>query len=125
VHQLRGRVGRGDEASSCILLYHGPLSETAHARLAILRESEDGFRIAEEDLKLRGEGDLLGIKQSGLPGFRLADLAIHADLLEMARSDARNLTLADPQLASARGEAVRMLLYVMRRDEAIRFLRAG
>ena len=125
VHQLRGRVGRGDEASSCILLYHGPLSETAHARLAILRESEDGFRIAEEDLKLRGEGDLLGIKQSGLPGFRLADLAVHADLLEMARSDARNLTLADPQLAMPRGEAVRMLLYVMRRDEAIRFLRAG
>ena len=125
VHQLRGRVGRGDEASSCILLYHGPLSETAHARLAILRETEDGFRIAEEDLKLRGEGDLLGIKQSGLPGFRLADISVHADLLEMARTDARNLTLADPQLATPRGEAVRMLLYLMRRDEAIRFLRAG
>ena len=125
IHQLRGRVGRGSEASSCILMYHGPLSETAHARLAVLRESEDGFRIAEEDLRLRGEGDLLGTQQSGLPGFRLADLSAHADLLEMARTDARNITTSDPDLSSDRGKAIRMLLYLMRRDEAIRFLRAG
>ncbi|MBW3098417.1 ATP-dependent DNA helicase RecG [Pseudohoeflea coraliihabitans] len=125
IHQLRGRVGRGTEASSCILLYHGPLSETAHARLAVLRDSEDGFRIAEEDLRLRGEGDLLGTQQSGLPGFRLANLAAHADLLEVARSDARNVIAADPDLSGPRGPALRMLLYLMRRDEAIRFLRAG
>lgn len=125
LHQLRGRVGRGDGASSCILLYHGPLGETAGARLAVLRETEDGFRIAEEDLKLRGEGEVLGTRQSGLPGFRLANLAAHADLLEIARADARTVLQADPALSSARGKALRMLLYLMRRDEAIRFLRAG
>jgi len=125
IHQLRGRVGRGSEASSCLLLYHGPLSETAHARLAVLRDSEDGFRIAEEDLRLRGEGDLLGTQQSGMPGFRLADLSAHGDLLEMARNDARLLSETDPDLSGKRGQAVRMLLYLMRRDEAIRFLRSG
>jgi ATP-dependent DNA helicase RecG len=125
LHQLRGRVGRGAGASSCILLYHGPLGETAGARLSVLRETEDGFRIAEEDLKLRGEGELLGTRQSGIPGFRLASLSAHADLLEIARSDARNVLDSDPELASPRGAALRMLLYLMRRDEAIRFLRAG
>ncbi|MCC0035734.1 MAG: ATP-dependent DNA helicase RecG [Hoeflea sp.] len=125
LHQLRGRVGRGEGASSCILLYHGPLGETAGARLQVLRETEDGFRIAEEDLKLRGEGEVLGTRQSGMPGFRLANLSAHADLLEIARSDARNVLETDPALASTRGEALRMLLYLMRRDEAIRFLRAG
>jgi len=125
LHQLRGRVGRGDGASSCILLYHGPLGETAGARLSVLRETEDGFRIAEEDLKLRGEGEVLGTRQSGMPGFRLANLSAHADLLEIARTDARNILETDPGLASPRGAALRMLLYLMRRDEAIRFLRAG
>ena len=125
LHQLRGRVGRGDGASSCILLYHGPLGETAEARLKVLRETEDGFRIAEEDLKLRGEGEVLGTRQSGLPGFRLADLSVHGDLLEIARTDARNVLERDPGLTGARGAALRMLLYLMRRDEAIRFLRAG
>jgi ATP-dependent DNA helicase RecG len=125
LHQLRGRVGRGDEASTCILLYKGPLSETGHARLSILRDSEDGFLIAEEDLKLRGEGELLGTRQSGTPGFRIASLAAHADLLEIARKDATYLLDRDPDLTSERGEAVRVLLYMHRRDEAIRFLRAG
>jgi ATP-dependent DNA helicase RecG len=125
LHQLRGRVGRGDEASTCILLYKGPLSETGHARLSILRDSEDGFLIAEEDLKLRGEGELLGTRQSGTPGFRIASLAAHADLLEIARKDATYLLDRDPDLTSERGEAVRALLYLHRRDEAIRFLRAG
>lgn len=125
LHQLRGRVGRGDGASSCILLYHGPLGETAEARLKVLRETEDGFRIAEEDLKLRGEGEVLGTRQSGLPGFRLADLSVHGDLLEIARTDARNVLETDPGLSGPRGAALRMLLYLMRRDEAIRFLRAG
>ncbi len=125
LHQLRGRVGRGDEASTCILLYKGPLGETGHARLSIMRETEDGFRIAEEDLKLRGEGELLGTRQSGTPGFRIASLEAHADLLEIARKDAAYLIERDPELTSERGEAVRTLLYLFRRDEAIRFLRAG
>ena len=125
LHQLRGRVGRGDEASTCILLYKGPLGETGHARLSIMRETEDGFRIAEEDLKLRGEGELLGTRQSGTPGFRIASLEAHADLLQIARRDAAYLIERDPDLTSERGKAVRSLLYLFRRDEAIRFLHAG
>lgn len=125
LHQLRGRVGRGDEASSCVLLFKSPLSETATARLNILRETEDGFKIAEEDLKLRGEGELLGTRQSGTPGFRIAQLDVHQDLLETARNDARYLIETDPELKNERGKAIRMLLYLMRRDEAIKFIRAG
>lgn len=125
LHQLRGRVGRGDEASTCILLYKGPLSETGHSRLSIMRETEDGFRIAEEDLKLRGEGELLGTRQSGTPGFRIANIEAHADLLEIARKDAAYLLERDADLTGERGQAVRTLLYLFRRDEAIRFLRAG
>ncbi|WP_457586080.1 ATP-dependent DNA helicase RecG [Ensifer canadensis] len=125
LHQLRGRVGRGDEASTCILLYKSPLGETGRARLSILRDSEDGFLIAEEDLKLRGEGELLGTRQSGTPGFRIASLEAHGDLLEIARKDAAYMIERDPDLTTARGEALRTLLYLHRRDEAIRFLRAG
>lgn len=125
LHQLRGRVGRGDEASTCILLYKGPLGETGRARLSILRDSEDGFLIAEEDLKLRGEGELLGTRQSGTPGFRIASLEAHADLLEIARKDAAYIIEKDPELVSERGQALRVLLYLHRRDEAIRYLRAG
>ncbi len=125
LHQLRGRVGRGEEASSCVLLYKGPLSENGQARLSILRETEDGFRIAEEDLKLRGEGELLGTRQSGTPGFVVASLEAHGDLLEIARKDAAYVLERDPDLTSERGEAIRTLLYLHRRDEAIRFLRAG
>jgi ATP-dependent DNA helicase RecG len=125
LHQLRGRVGRGEEASSCILLYKGPLSENGRARLSILRETEDGFRIAEEDLKLRGEGELLGTRQSGTPGFLVASLEAHGDLLEIARKDAAYVLERDADLTSERGEAIRTLLYLYRRDEAIRFLRAG
>ncbi|PST24165.1 DNA helicase RecG [Mesorhizobium plurifarium] len=125
LHQLRGRVGRGDEASTCILLYKSPLSETGRARLSVLRETEDGFLIAEEDLKLRGEGELLGTRQSGTPGFLIASLEAHGDLLEMARKDAVYVIDRDPELTSERGQALRTLLYLFRRDEAIRFLRAG
>ncbi|MBB3974895.1 ATP-dependent DNA helicase RecG [Rhizobium azooxidifex] len=125
LHQLRGRVGRGDGASSCILLYKGPLSENGRARLGILRETEDGFRIAEEDLKLRGEGELLGTRQSGTPGFLVASIEAHGDLLEIARKEAAYTLEKDPQLESERGQAIRTLLYLYRRDEAIRFLRAG
>jgi ATP-dependent DNA helicase RecG len=125
LHQLRGRVGRGSEASSCILLYKGHLSENGQARLKIMRETEDGFLIAEEDLRLRGEGELLGTRQSGTPGFAIASLEAHGDLLEIARKDAHYLLDRDPDLVSPRGEAIRTLLYLFRRDEAIRFLSAG
>jgi ATP-dependent DNA helicase RecG len=125
LHQLRGRIGRGNAPSTCLLLYKAPLGETAKARLAILRDTEDGFRIAEEDLMLRGEGDVLGTRQSGMPGFRVARLEFHGALLEPARKDAM-LTLArDPNLETPRGEALRQLLYLFERDEAIRLLRAG
>jgi ATP-dependent DNA helicase RecG len=125
LHQLRGRIGRGSERSSCLLLYKAPLGETAKARLAILRETEDGFRIAEEDLKLRGEGDLLGTRQSGMPGFRTARIELHGKLLSPARDDAALILSRDPDLTTPRGEALRHLLYLFERDEAIRLLRAG
>ncbi|MCX5479850.1 ATP-dependent DNA helicase RecG [Kaistia geumhonensis] len=125
LHQLRGRVGRGSGASTCLLLYRGPLGETAHDRLAIMRETEDGFRIAEEDLRLRGEGDLLGTKQSGVPGFRIASFEKHGALFEIARQDARMIVERDPGLESERGRALRLLLYLFGRDAAIRLLRAG
>ncbi|MEI6557079.1 MAG: ATP-dependent DNA helicase RecG [Rhodospirillaceae bacterium] len=125
LHQLRGRIGRGGGASTCLMLYEGPLNETAKARLSILRDTEDGFLIAEEDLRLRGAGDLLGTKQSGLPGFRLADLAVHGELLAAARDDARLITDRDPDLKSERGQALRVLLYLFERDAAVRYLRSG
>ncbi len=125
LHQLRGRVGRGLAKSSCLLLYQPPLGETAKARLQILRETEDGFRIAEEDLRLRGGGEVLGTRQSGLPEFRYADLAIHGDLLATARDDARLIVERDPQLKSERGEALRMLLYLFRHDATIKTLASG
>src|SRR5580704_11840770 len=125
LHQLRGRVGRGAERSSCLLLYKTPLSETAKARLAVMRETEDGFRMAEEDLKLRGEGDVLGTRQSGMPGFRVANVAVHGKLLQAARDDAALILARDPKLTSERGEALRVLLYLFERDEAVRLVQAG
>lgn len=125
LHQLRGRVGRGSEASSCILLYKSPLGETSRARINVMRETEDGFRIAEEDLKLRGEGEVLGTRQSGMPGFDLASPEHHADILEIARDYARLIVHRDPELETPTGEAVRLLLYLFGQDQAIRLLRAG
>jgi ATP-dependent DNA helicase RecG len=125
LHQLRGRVGRGRERSTCLLLYKPPVGETAKARLKIMRETEDGFRIAEEDLRLRGEGDVLGTRQSGLPGFKLARVGVHGALLEPARQDAKLILERDPKLSGSRGEALRHLLYLFEQDEAIRLLRAG
>ena len=125
LHQLRGRIGRGPERSTCLLLYKAPLGETAKARLAILRETEDGFRIAEEDLRLRGEGDVLGTRQSGMPGFRVARIEFHGRLLGPARDDATLVLSRDPELQSERGQALRHLLYLFERDEAIRLIRAG
>lgn len=125
LHQLRGRVGRGSGKSSCLLLYQTPLSETAKARLNIMRETEDGFRIAEEDLKLRGAGELLGTRQSGLPEFHLADLAAHADLIQIARDDARLVLEKDPELVSERGTALRVLLYLFEKDAVVKTIRSG
>jgi ATP-dependent DNA helicase RecG len=125
LHQLRGRVGRGHAQSSCILLYATPLSETAKARLDIMRQSEDGFRIAEEDLRLRGGGEILGTRQSGEPGFRVARLPGDEELLEAARQHTHYLLARDPDLTSPQGEAARLCLYLFERDEAIRLLRAG
>jgi ATP-dependent DNA helicase RecG len=125
LHQLRGRVGRGAGRSTCLLLYKTPLGETAKARLAILRETEDGFRIAEEDLKLRGEGDLLGTRQSGLPGFHVARFETHGKYLGAARDDAALVLARDPNLQTERGQALRHLLYLFGKDEAIKLIRAG
>jgi ATP-dependent DNA helicase RecG len=125
LHQLRGRIGRGAERSTCILLYKPPLGETAKARLAILRETDDGFRIAEEDLRLRGEGDVLGVRQSGVPGFRIARIEFHGKLLSAARDDAALILRRDARLTSERGQALRQLLYLFARDEAIGLLGAG
>ena len=125
LHQLRGRVGRGSGQSTCVLLYQEPLGEAGRRRLQILRESEDGFRIAEEDLQMRGAGDVLGTAQSGLPRFRIAALERQPALLALARNDARALLESDPQLASARGRAVRALLWFMEQDKAIRLMAAG
>lgn len=125
LHQLRGRVGRGNAAASCLLVYQEPLGTIARQRLAILRQSDDGFFIAEEDLRLRGAGEVLGTRQSGLPDFHFADLAIHQDLLTAAHDDVRLVLQRDPELKSARGESLRNLLYLFGRDAAIRYLRAG
>ena len=125
LHQLRGRVGRGSEQSSCLLLYRAPLGETATARLKIMRDTDDGFLIAEEDLRLRGAGELLGTRQSGLPVFKLADLELHAQLLPAVHDDARYVLETDPELKTQRGAALRLLLYLFRRDEAIRYLESG
>jgi ATP-dependent DNA helicase RecG len=125
LHQLRGRVGRGKEKSSCILLWHQPIGQTARARLKTMRETDDGFVIAEEDLRLRGPGEVLGRRQSGLLEFRMADPAIHAEFLDIAHDDARLILRRDPGLKSSRGEALRTLLYLFGRDDAVRCMRAG
>jgi ATP-dependent DNA helicase RecG len=125
LHQLRGRVGRGAERSFCLLLYAPPLGDAARARLTVMRETEDGFRIAEEDMRLRGAGDMLGTAQSGLPRFRVADLARDAGLMELARDDARLVMHTDPDLVSARGQALRTLLYLLERDLSVQMLRSG
>ncbi|MHB2166174.1 ATP-dependent DNA helicase RecG [Alsobacter sp. R-9] len=125
LHQLRGRVGRGSGRSTCLLLYKPGLGETARARIETLRRTEDGFEIAEEDLRLRGEGDVLGTRQSGMPGFRLAVPEVQGELLSAARNDAKLVLARDPSLASPRGQALRTLLYLFERDEAIRLLQAG
>lgn len=125
LHQLRGRVGRGAEKSTCLLLYQAPLSETGQRRLEIMRETEDGFRISEEDLAMRGAGDVIGTAQSGLPRFRIADLERQTALMALAQSDARKLLIDDPDLTTERGQAARTLLWLMEQDKAIRLISVG
>jgi ATP-dependent DNA helicase RecG len=125
LHQLRGRIGRGSEASTCLLLYKEPLNEMSTARLKVIRETTDGFRIAEEDLKLRGEGDVLGVRQSGLPGYRIARSDVHAQLITHARDEALRIMKDNSKLTGGRGEALRCLLYLFERDEAIPLIGAG
>ncbi|MEL7115438.1 MAG: ATP-dependent DNA helicase RecG, partial [Pseudomonadota bacterium] len=117
--------GRGEAASTCLLLYPSPLSEGGRRRLEILRETEDGFRIAEEDLAMRGAGDLIGTAQSGLPRFRIADIERQSALMALAQADSRKLLLDDPDLTSARGQAARVLLWLMEQDKAIRLISVG
>ena len=125
LHQLRGRVGRGAAASTCLLLYQPPLNESGMKRLTTLRETEDGFRISEVDLEMRGAGDVLGTAQSGLPRFQIADLERQASLMQIAQDDARKLLQDDPTLSSERGEAARTLLYLMKQDQAIQLISVG
>jgi len=125
LHQLRGRVGRGDKPSVCLLLRGNALGETSRARLALMRETNDGFRIAEEDLKLRGEGDVLGVRQSGLPGYRIARSEVHGQLITQARDEALRIMKDNPKLKGERGEALRCLLYLYERDEAVPLIGAG
>ncbi|MET0568979.1 MAG: ATP-dependent DNA helicase RecG [Hyphomicrobiaceae bacterium] len=125
LHQLRGRVGRGSRQSFCVLLYKAPLGETARARLEMMRASEDGFLIAEKDLELRGGGEVLGARQSGMPEFRVAEVPNFPELLAAARDDARMVLAADPKLAGPRGLALRTLLYLFECDEAVRLFRAA
>ena len=125
LHQLRGRVGRGNTKSNCLLIYSPPLSETAKARLNIMRQTDNGFEIAEEDLKLRGAGEILGTKQSGMPEFKIADLNNHADLLAIARKDAAMIVHNNPNLLDTRGKALRTLLYLFSEDEVFRTIRSG
>jgi len=125
LHQLRGRIGRGLDASTCLLLYGAPLSENGQARLKIMRETDDGFIIAEEDLRLRGAGEVLGTRQSGLPEFKLAELPAHEDLLAIARDDVKLILDKDPELQSERGKALRTLLYLFEEDATVGYLRSG
>ena len=125
LHQLRGRVGRGTAASTCLLMYQAPLSDAGERRLTVIRDTEDGFRIAEEDLAMRGAGDLIGTAQSGLPRFRIADLERQANLMAVAQTDARRLLADDPTLEGPRGRAARMLLWLLDQDRAIRLISVG
>ena len=125
LHQLRGRIGRGADKSSCLLLRSAVIGDVARKRLKILRESDDGFLIAEEDLKLRGAGEILGTRQSGLPDMKIADLMEHADLIVAANDDARLMVSKDPMLVSERGKALKTLLYLFERDEAVKLMQSG
>ena len=125
LHQLRGRVGRGKKVSSCILMYGGSPGQTATKRLKVMRETNDGFLIADEDLRLRGAGEVLGTRQSGLPDFKFVDLNKHANLLATAKDDVKLLLERDPDLKTSRGQALRTLLYLFERDTVVKTALSG
>ncbi|MCF8475205.1 MAG: ATP-dependent DNA helicase RecG [Emcibacter sp.] len=125
LHQLRGRIGRGADKSTCLMVYGALTGQNAKARLKIMRETDDGFLIAEEDLRLRGAGELLGTRQSGMPDFKVASLEEQGHLIAMARDDARLILEKDPNLSSERGRALRILLYLFERDEGVKYLISG
>ncbi len=125
LHQLRGRVGRGNVQSTCILLFEGPLTENAKRRLKVMKETNDGFLIAEEDLDIRGAGEILGSKQSGIPNFRLSNLDKHKHILEEARGVAMDIVKEDPDLKKSAGKAQRTLLHLFRNQVAIDYLKTG
>lgn len=125
LHQLRGRVGRGQGASTCLLMYHPPMTDSGARRLTTLRDTEDGFRIAEVDLEMRGAGDVIGTAQSGLPRFQIADLEHQSGLMALARNDARTLLEMDPELQGERGRAIRILMWLMQQDRSIRLISVG
>ena len=125
LHQLRGRIKRGFEASTCVLMYSHPLSETARQRLDIMRKTEDGFLIAEKDLELRGGGEVLGTKQSGFTEFKIADMSVHKDLLEVAHRDSQMILHNDSELHSPKGQALKILLYLFERDSVVKTYTSG
>ena len=125
LHQLRGRIGRGAEKSTCLLLYDYPLSDTAKKRLNIMRSTENGFLIAEEDLKLRGAGEVLGTRQSGLETFLLTNFDLQNELLPIVRREAVQIIQSDPCLTSSRGEKLKTLLYLFNKDKEIQTIKAG
>ena len=129
LHQLRGRIGRGNQSATCLLLYAQSLTATGRKRLEIMRQTNDGFLISEEDLKLRGSGELLGTKQSGLPRFRIADFTsnpdLYGELFAMANKEARLICQEDPTLSSPRGQALQLLLSLHGRDAAAKYSRSG
>jgi ATP-dependent DNA helicase RecG len=125
LHQLRGRVGRGTKESTCILVFQKPLTDSAKQRIKIMKETNDGFKIAEEDLKIRGSGETLGAKQSGLPDFRLSDLSIHQNILEQARDLSIEIIKNDPMLKTDIGKAQRALLHLFRNEVAIDYIKSG
>ena len=125
LHQLRGRIKRGYEAGTCILLYSYPISSVARERLNIMKQTEDGFYIAEKDLELRGGGEILGTRQSGFTQFKLADMSVHQDLLIKARDDVHNILKQDQSLTTPRGQALKVLLYLFEQNEAVKTYLAG
>jgi len=125
LHQLRGRVGRGTKQSTCILLFDGPLTENAKRRINVMKETNDGFKIAEEDLSIRGAGEILGTRQSGLPNFRLTDLNVHKSLMTQAREMAIKIVDKDPELSSDQGKTLRLLLHLFNNQVAIDYLKSG
>ena len=125
LHQLRGRVGRGNKESNCILLYNQPLTQNAHKRIDVMRNTDDGFEIAEKDLLLRGPGEILGIRQSGVPDFKFVNFEEHSHLIELAYKESKIIEEIDPLLKSKRGKNIRNLLHVFEKEDAIRFIISG